>query len=210
MNIYSFNQGGYMGRNEEKNLEQRRKMMEKIEDGALYYFAKYGLAGAKISDLSKYLGISQGLLYRYYSSKEELFQAVSSKWIETRDHNFKNLVTTSMTAKEKVLFLTKHVENSLKKDMKFASFFTIFENNSLIAGTKKGSLFYTWSNEPCEMLAEIIRQGQKEEEFHEGNPTQMSVSYWGLVFAISHNYIASGTLENYDFTLLNRLIIKNI
>ena len=38
MNIYSFNQGGYMGRNEEKNLEQRRKMMEKIEDGAFYYF----------------------------------------------------------------------------------------------------------------------------------------------------------------------------
>ena len=199
-----------MGRNEEQNELIRKRRMEEIEDGALYYFAKYGLAGAKISDLSKYLGISQGLLYRYYSSKEELFRTCSKKWIESRDQNFKGLVEAPIPAKEKILFLTKHVEESLRKDKKFASYFTIFENDSLTSGVEKGSMFSSWSSEPIEMLASIIMQGQKEESLHEGNPYQLSIGYWELVFAFSHNYISSGTLENYDFNLLNRLLIKNV
>lgn len=199
-----------MGRNETKNLEQRKETMEKIENGALYYFAKYGLAGAKISELSKYLGISQGLLYRYYPSKEELFKTISKKWIELRDTNFQSLVDSQRSGKEKILFLTNYVETSIKRDKRFASFFTIFENDSLTSGTKEGSLFYSWSSEPTVMLAKIIEQGQKENEVHLGNPIQMAIGYWGLVFAISHNYISSGSLEEYDFNLLNRLLIKNI
>lgn len=199
-----------MGRNETKNLEQRKETMEKIENGALYYFAKYGLAGAKISELSKYLGISQGLLYRYYPSKEELFKTISKKWIEMRDTNFQSLIDSPRSGREKILFLTNYVEMSIKRDLRFASFFTIFENDSLTSGTKEGSLFHSWSSEPTVMLAKIIEQGQKENEVHPGNSIQMAIGYWGLVFAISHNYISSGSLEGYDFNLLNRLLIKDI
>ncbi|MDE5715015.1 MAG: TetR/AcrR family transcriptional regulator [Anaeroplasmataceae bacterium] len=199
-----------MSRNEEKNLEQKNKTMEKIENGALYYFAKYGLAGAKVSDLSKYLGISQGLLYRYYPSKEALFKTISEKWIMKRDHNFQGLVEMDIPAKEKVLFLTNYIEESIRKDMQFACFFTIFENDSLTSGTKEGTLFYAWSNGPCRFLADIIAQGQKEGGFYTGDPLKLSISYWGLVFAICHNYIASDSLEGYDFKILNRILLKNI
>ncbi len=45
LNEYIFIQyGGHMGRNEEMNESIRKKRMEEIEGGALYYFAKYGLA----------------------------------------------------------------------------------------------------------------------------------------------------------------------
>ena len=71
-------------------------------------------------------------------------------------------------------------------------------------------LFHIWSNEPIVMLAKIIEQGQREGDIHEGDPYKMAISYWGLVFAISHNYISSETLEWYDFNMLNRLLIKNI
>lgn len=200
-----------MGRNEETNQILRKKRMEEIEEGALYYFAKYGLAGAKISDLSKYLGISQGLIYRYYASKEELFKVVSSKWIQNRDTNFQGLVDAPISSVEKIKFLTKHVEQSIKSDKKFASFFTIFENDSLVSGTKEGTLFYEWSNEPILMLSNIIRQGQENNEpIHKGDPVQMAVSYWGYVFAVSHNYISSDSLEWYDLNMLNRMLIKNI
>ena len=199
-----------MGRSIEKNEEQRKETMQKIEDGALYYFAKHGLAGSKISDLSKYLGISQGLLYRYYPSKEELFRTVSKKWIENRDTNFQGLVEAPTSSKEKIFFLTDYIEKSLHRDVKFASFFTIFENDSLTSGTGGGTQFEAWSNEPIQMLARIIEQGQGEGDVHMGNPIQMAISYWGLVFAISHNYISSGSLEGYDIKILNRLLIKNI
>ncbi len=111
-----------MGRNEEMNESIRKKRMEEIEGGALYYFAKYGLAGARISDLAKYLGISQGLLYRYYPSKEALFKTCSQKWISTRDQIFKELVEVKMSAEDKILALTKHVETSMKKNKIFACY----------------------------------------------------------------------------------------
>ncbi|MDE7263862.1 MAG: TetR/AcrR family transcriptional regulator [Anaeroplasmataceae bacterium] len=200
-----------MGRNEEVNQILRKKRMEEIEEGALYYFAKYGLRGAKISDLSKYLGISQGLIYRYYASKEELFKVVSSKWIQNRDTNFQGLVEAPISSVEKIKFLTKHVETSIRADKKFAAFFTIFENESLTSGTKEGTMFYDWSNEPITMLATIIRQGQENHEpIHEGDPFQMAVGYWGYVFAVSHNYISTDSLAWYDLNILNRMLIKNM
>lgn len=198
-----------MGRNEENNILIRKKRMEEIECGALYYFAKYGLAGARISDLAKYLGISQGLLYRYYPSKEALFKTCSQKWISSRDQTFQELVEKNISAEDKVLILTKHVENSMHKDKMFACYFTIFENDSLTSGTKEGTLFSKWSTAPIQMLACIIEQGQKEGTIHQGNPIQLSIGYWELVFAFSHNYIACDSLENFDFNLLNRLLLKN-
>ena len=175
----------------EMNESIRKKRMEEIEGGALYYFAKYGLAGARISDLAKYLGISQGLLYRYYPSKEALFKTCSQKWISTRDQIFKELVEVKMSAEDKILA------------------FTIFENDSLTSGTKEGSLFFKWSAQPIEMLSKIIEQGQREGTIHKGNSIQLSIGYWELVFAYSHNYIASDSLENFDFNLLNRILLIN-
>lgn len=198
-----------MGRNGEMNESIRKKRMEEIEGGALYYFAKYGLAGARISDLAKYLGISQGLLYRYYPSKEALFKTCSQKWISTRDQIFKELVEVKMSAEDKILALTKHVETSMKKNKIFACYFTIFENDSLTSGTKEGSLFFKWSAQPIEMLSKIIEQGQREGTIHKGNSIQLSIGYWELVFAYSHNYIASDSLENFDFNLLNRILLIN-
>lgn len=199
-----------MGRNMDKNLEQRQKTKEKIENGALLYFAKYGLAGAKISDLAKFLGIAQGLLYRYYPSKEALFKEICEKWIQQRDDGYTKLDSSGLSAKEKILRITENIKMNLEKDYRLAAIFTIFENESLSHGVAQGSAFDTWSKEPIELLAKIIAQGQQEGEIHLGDPRKMSVTYWGLVFAIGHNLISSGTISGYDISMLNRLLIKNI
>ncbi len=199
-----------MGRNMDKNLEQRQKTKEKIENGALLYFAKYGLAGAKISDLAKFLGIAQGLLYRYYPSKEALFKEVCEKWIQQRDDGYLKLATSPLTAKEKIMRITENIKISLERDYRLAAIFTIFENESLAHGVAEGSAFAMWSKEPIEILARIIVQGQQEGDIHMGDAIQMSVTYWGLVFAMGHNQISSGTIASYDISLLNRLLIKNV
>lgn len=53
----------------DRNQDERR---EQIKKAARKVFAIKGIAGTKISMIAAEAGISQGLTYRYFQSKEEL------------------------------------------------------------------------------------------------------------------------------------------
>lgn len=52
---------------------------EKIQDAALALFAKRGFHGASISDIAQAAGVSKGLTYNYFASKEELLLSIVEK-----------------------------------------------------------------------------------------------------------------------------------
>ncbi|MBO7743182.1 TetR/AcrR family transcriptional regulator [Paenibacillus sp. MWE-103] len=60
--------------------EQERK--EQIKKAALKIFAAKGLAGTKMSMIAEEAGISQGLSYRYFQSKDEIFTLLLEEAIE--------------------------------------------------------------------------------------------------------------------------------
>ncbi|RYD06539.1 hypothetical protein N752_04215 [Desulforamulus aquiferis] len=62
-----------MARNKELNQRMKDERREQILSKALMLYATKGLAATKITDISKAAGISQGLLYHYFKSKEEIF-----------------------------------------------------------------------------------------------------------------------------------------
>lgn len=57
-----------------KRRTERRP--EEILDAALEEFATKGYAGTRLDDVAKRAGISKGLVYVYFDTKEELFKAV--------------------------------------------------------------------------------------------------------------------------------------
>ncbi|MDE5565562.1 MAG: TetR/AcrR family transcriptional regulator [Anaeroplasmataceae bacterium] len=196
-----------MGRNSSKNEEMKNSTKSKIIDGSILFFAKYGYLGTKIGDLAKFIGISQGLLYRYFSSKEALFEEITTNWNNQRDKDYDSLVQAPLSPDEKIRTLTKHLEEGINKDHQLACFFTIQENRCLITGLDE--VFQNWSAPPIRMLSDIILEGQKEGVCYSGNPLQMAVSYWGLFSAICRDYISTnGDISNYDFNMLNRLLLK--
>ncbi len=209
MNKNSFNRrGDNLGRNQVQNEEIKLKTKEKIKKGALLYFAKYGYAGAKVSDLAQFIGISQGLLYRYFPSKEALFSDIINNWILTRDSYYQDLLSEELSAKDKIILITKHLKDSLLVDSKIAAVFTIMENRCLAHGPD--DVFEKWSSFPINILQKLILEGQKEGVCYEGDSKMMSYSYWGLFSSICRDYIAYGKITNYDFNLLNRLVLKEI
>ncbi|MEJ2103763.1 MAG: TetR/AcrR family transcriptional regulator, partial [Ignavibacteriaceae bacterium] len=66
-------------RTKDKFEEIRQKSREKIENIALELFALNGYHATSISKIAKSAGISKGLLYNYYESKEQLLNAVIMK-----------------------------------------------------------------------------------------------------------------------------------
>ena len=62
-----------MARNAEHNQKMRDERREKILYHALRLFAAKGLYATKITDIAAECRMSQGLLYHYFRSKEEIF-----------------------------------------------------------------------------------------------------------------------------------------
>lgn len=64
---------------------------EQIKRAALKVFAYRGIAGTKMSMITAQAGISQGLFYRYFNSKEELFTILVQDAMEEAQAAVKNV-----------------------------------------------------------------------------------------------------------------------
>ncbi len=55
---------------------------EQILRSAAEVFARKGVASTRINDLAEAAGVSQGLLYRYFANKEEVFAALLERLVQ--------------------------------------------------------------------------------------------------------------------------------
>jgi AcrR family transcriptional regulator len=65
-----------------QNEEIRQTRSAQILQAARQVFAKQGFHATRMSDIAQAAGVSQGTLYHYFSSKDELFLAVLRPWNE--------------------------------------------------------------------------------------------------------------------------------
>jgi AcrR family transcriptional regulator len=65
---------------------QRRKedRPAEITEAALAAFAEKGYASTRVEDVARRAGVSKGLLYLYFKTKEDLFKAVIRSFVEPR------------------------------------------------------------------------------------------------------------------------------
>ncbi len=195
-----------MGRNPIKNEEIRSIKKVEIEEKALLYFAKYGYYGTKMNDLSKGIGISSGLIYHYYASKEELLSCIISKIMENRDKELEPLQNAKLSAEGKIKMLTNTMRELIMESDRLAATFTLMENMNLISEDKEK--FNQWAHPSIDILSKIIQQGQQEGSCYLGNGIEMSVSYWGLISAICRDKLCLGKNIQYSFEALNRMLLK--
>jgi AcrR family transcriptional regulator len=82
---------------------QRRKedRPQEIADAAFAAFAEKGYAATRIDDVAKRAGISKGLTYLYYKTKEDLFKAVVKNVVVRRvDALVVDVETTQMSSED--------------------------------------------------------------------------------------------------------------
>ncbi|MGO4696292.1 TetR/AcrR family transcriptional regulator [Paenibacillus sp. 2TAB26] len=63
-------------RNIEKDQKLRDERQRQILEAAMHVIARRGLPATKIADIAATAGISVGNVYKYFRSKEDIFQAL--------------------------------------------------------------------------------------------------------------------------------------
>ena len=82
---------------------QRRKedRPAEITAAAMGAFAEKGFAATKVEDVARRAGVSKGLLYLYFKTKEDLFKAVIRNFVSPKvDALIVNIETTDLSAEE--------------------------------------------------------------------------------------------------------------
>ena len=84
---------------------QRRKQdrPQEITEAALAAFTENGYSGTRVEEVAKRAGVSKGLLYLYFKTKEELFKSVVRSFVTPKIDAFSGVLETSEMSSEEFL-----------------------------------------------------------------------------------------------------------
>lgn len=170
-----------------KREQQRQDRRNQILLCSLDMIVNRGYEAMKIRDIAKRLGISLGLFFNYFSSKEEVYE---------------ELVRIGMKGPESVLTLdfgadspikifetiTKTIFDSIKSSSMTAKMFLLMArtvNSEAAPESVKGMLKNFDAITP---VLPIIERGQQLGEIKAGNPAALAVAYWGAVQGIAESF----------------------
>lgn len=86
-----------------RSKRRKHQRPEEILQAALEEFIAKGYAGTRLEDVAKRAGISKGLVYVYFDTKEELFKAVIRTFLVPHVQMLRDEVDTSELSSESLL-----------------------------------------------------------------------------------------------------------
>ncbi|WP_201008828.1 TetR/AcrR family transcriptional regulator [Paenibacillus glycanilyticus] len=173
----------------DRNYEERR---EQIKKAALKVFASRGIAGTKISMIAAEAGISQGLTYRYFQSKEELFTLLVQEAIDEAQTSIRNVPSLPGTPLEQIKALTRDMLDDTHKH-----YFLLIQQAQTSAGVPeqaKQAVSKYRPQDTMDLLVPIFVKGQELGEFGEGDPQNLLFLYFSVVtgLMIQETHVGEG------------------
>lgn len=159
-----------------RNIGSKKQM--KILDKALILFIRRGISKVGLADISEVTGYSIKEIKRYYKDEEELIDDIVKRAASVSNESTMGILNIRLSAKEKFKFLISSMldgilmNNSLKEEFAFMLLLQMKEGQS--------PRYDSYSSIPVFVLAEIIKEGQRDNEFIEGNPEQLSIMFWAF------------------------------
>jgi AcrR family transcriptional regulator len=111
-----------------KTVEDRRK---EILDAAMRLFYEKGFSHTSITDISQSIGISQGLCYRYFKSKDEIFESAVNEYAESISSRILPILEDEKRTLKDLLFFFRTISEIENSDNDYYKFFHNSENNGV-------------------------------------------------------------------------------
>jgi TetR/AcrR family transcriptional regulator, regulator of autoinduction and epiphytic fitness len=166
---------------DEEQLDQiRDERREQIKRAALKVFARRGIAGTKMSMIAAEAGISQGLSYRYFSSKDELFTELVQEAMEGAHTALANIDHLPGTPVEQIRTLTVQMLDESNR----LSFLLIQQaqmSDEVPEKAKQIIQQYFFSQVLADQLIPIFIKGQRTGEFCTGDPQRLLFCYFSVI-----------------------------
>lgn len=188
--------------------EEKRKIIENkrktdILNAAIELFDHYGFDKCKMSNIAEKAGMSKGLIYHYFSSKEEVLLAMSP----LIDHCERQIVAQS-SAKASLILFTKRLLWSYEDLHYHSSLRAILLAN--VQGAKIKQTANKYSDDIVNFLSKLIIKGQKENTVRDGDPKIMADVLWHTIIGYIEErfYGDHHDLRSITMPMLDQVIFK--
>jgi len=192
--------------NKQQLNQIRDERTEQIKQAALKIFARRGYAGTKTSMIATEAGISEGLIFRYFKSKEELFTTLVRELMEEAVHETGNIQYLPGSPLEQIRTLTRSmldesgkyafmlIQRARKADDIPEEAARILERHSIHALLNG--------------LLPIFVKGQQTGQFSEGDPEKLLAWYLYIVNSLIMEEVAQEAYGMPSVDYLMRLLAK--
>jgi AcrR family transcriptional regulator len=185
----------------------REESKRKIESAALTLFARRGLS-VKVEELAEAAGVSQGLLYSYYPSKDALIVRLINQATEQSAGAIGLAAQAETGALDTIKMISEIMCEMFSSNEYMGVEYFMFMLQVGMSGFKvPNEAFYSEEMpNPAETLARIIARGQAEGTVVQGDAMQLSLIYWAAMQGLCCLVIL-GVPVSPDPDTLNRLLI---
>ncbi len=151
---------------------------QKIINAALLVAAKEGFIKATTDQIARRAGVSEGIIYHYFKSKYELCCNMIKEHSEEFRQKLINKIEKCRTAKDKLVKLIDfHFEYFTGRDNIFQAVFGKSGETTVMMGHILKVVIIPY----VKIIEQIIRQGKKEGDFKDLNPSIAASSLLGMM-----------------------------
>ncbi|MBO4688284.1 MAG: TetR/AcrR family transcriptional regulator [Clostridiales bacterium] len=167
-----------MPRSREQNEKIREESKRNILLKSVPFFARNGVEGTTIGNLTKGIKIAQGSIYVYFNSKEELYR--ESKEFAQKVVASEELLKISemdVPAIRKLRYVSDLILKKIAEEKSYVYYMILATTDLATGRAREGDAMF-------EMMRDIIRKGQKDGSFARGDAGKIAEYYWSVVYIL--------------------------
>ncbi len=172
-----------MPRSIEANEKIKQERRERILTGALELFVRNGLSGTKITDVAQKTKMSNGLVYHYFSSKEEIFIELIRVAFERMIEACKALESAKLDPHVKIKYAIDELAKTIRSNPNACLYHVLIAQAATCDNIpdKAKELIAANRAKPYEVITGIISRGQKLKTIREGSAKDLAFFFWNTV-----------------------------
>ncbi|MFC6331907.1 TetR/AcrR family transcriptional regulator [Paenibacillus septentrionalis] len=164
--------------------EQYNQRRLQILQTALDLFVARGYYGTSTREISKAAGISSGLMFHYFTSKQHIYEELIMIGCQRMDIDF------AAAMKQPLPFLQALVEellSMLEQSTFSAKMFILMENAFFQRDISEKVNKLLDARNIVELSKDVIVQGQQLGQFKDGDPIALSLTFWNSIQGIAQH-----------------------
>ena len=162
--------------------EQKEKRRAEILAAGLDLFIRKGYAATKITDIARHVGMSVGLLFHYFGSKEKLYEALIALGISEPT---KVMAPTTMEPLAFFEETAKRIFLSIRMQPFTAKMFVLMSQASYNEAAPQHIKDMLAGFDVYTPTARLIGQGQANGTIREGDPRALAIAYWCAIQGVA-------------------------
>jgi AcrR family transcriptional regulator len=185
---------------------QREERRSQILDAALTVFSSKGFHATNVSDVAAQAGVSQGTIYWYFDSKEELFTAAMLSVFADFGQEALASLEVCETASEKLRALGRGMEGFLGRvEGIFIMFLGYWASSS--SREEAGRFWVDVLVDYKDMIVDIIEEGVGNSEFR---PVDAEALVWALMAAYDGLAAYMMLMPDIDVGRVSRALVETL